>query len=199
MAAHTTMIGAGATVPARDLATITGDTVAVPQPGRLVHLQFRRFAGCPVCNLHLRRFGRRHDQIEAAGVLEVVLFHSSADDLLRYAGDLPFVVVADPKKQIYREFGVESSPRALLHPRAWWPIVRAVADSLWAIVRRRQAPPPLNPPGGRFGLPADILVDGDGRVVASHYGTHVDDQWSVEDVLALARTAADRAPSPATL
>lgn len=78
----------------------------------------------------------------------------------------------------------------MLHPRAWWPILRAVGHSLVAIVRRRQAPPSLVPKGGRFGLPADILVAADGRVVASHYGDHADDQWSVDEVLERARPAA---------
>jgi len=32
----------------------------IPEPDGLVHLQFRRFAGCPVCNLHLRSFASRH-------------------------------------------------------------------------------------------------------------------------------------------
>ncbi len=37
--------------------------------------------------------------------------------------------------------------------------------------------------GGRSGLPADFLVDGEGVVLAAHYGTHADDSWSVDDVL----------------
>ncbi|MEE3918755.1 hypothetical protein V2I01_10735 [Micromonospora sp. BRA006-A] len=55
---------------------MTGTGVDLPDPDRLIHLQFRRFAGCPVCNLHLRSIVRRHAEIEAAGVREVVLFHS---------------------------------------------------------------------------------------------------------------------------
>jgi peroxiredoxin len=94
-------------------------------PGRLVHLRFRRFAGCPVCNLHLRSFVQRHQEIEAAGVCEIVLFHAPAEELRVHVADLPFAVVGDPEKQLYAEYGVESSPRALLDPRAWFPIVRA--------------------------------------------------------------------------
>jgi hypothetical protein len=53
-------------VPQRDLVAFTGATVPVPDPELLVHLQFRRFAGCPVCNLHLRTVVTRHDEIRAA-------------------------------------------------------------------------------------------------------------------------------------
>ena len=63
----------------RELLTVTG-RIRVPDANRLVHLQFRRFAGCPICNLHLRSGARRHDEIAAAGIREVVVFHSPADE-----------------------------------------------------------------------------------------------------------------------
>jgi len=43
----------------RDLPTLTGSTVRVPDPRTLVHLQMRRYAGCPICRLHLRSLVRR--------------------------------------------------------------------------------------------------------------------------------------------
>lgn len=183
----------GAMVPPRMLVSITGERIGVPDARGLVHLQFRRFAGCPVCNLHLQSVVRRHEEIVAAGVREVVLFHSSAEQLRQYVSDMPFIVVADPRKELYRQFGVEASVRALLHPRALLPIVRAVAHSAWGILRdARPIPPLLGPEGGRFGLPADFLIDRDGVVRACHYGIHADDQWSVDQVLDLARQVRDR-------
>ncbi|GAB2903247.1 peroxiredoxin-like family protein [Streptomyces mayteni] len=178
---------AGETVTARELTPVQGPPVAVPTPDRLVHLQFRRFAGCPVCNLHLRSVVRRHAEIEAAGVLEVALFHSPAAELLPYAAELPFAVVADPTKRLYVEFGVESAPRALLNPRAWWPIARAIGSGTAAVLRGRERLPARRQPGGRLGLPADFLIAGDGRVVAVKYGEHAYDQWSVDELLELAR------------
>ncbi|MEO3923652.1 peroxiredoxin-like family protein [Micromonosporaceae bacterium B7E4] len=187
-------IGPDSVVPARDLTPVTGAALPVPDPDRLVHLQFRRFAGCPVCNLHLRSIVVRHGEIEAAGVREVVVFHSPADELAEHVADLPFAVIADPDKRLYAEFGVESARRALFDPRAWLPILRAVLRSTWAIVRRRERPPATVPHGGRFGLPADFLIAPDGRVLASRYGEHVYDQWSVDELLELAA----RAPRPAS-
>ncbi|TNC20669.1 peroxiredoxin-like family protein [Amycolatopsis alkalitolerans] len=164
----------------RQFETVTGERVTVPDPDCLVHLQFRRFAGCPVCNLHLRSVVRRHDEIVEAGVRELVFFHSPADELRKHVAGLPFAVVADPDKRVYVEYGVESAPRALLDPRVWWPILRSVVTGL---VRR--APfPSSSPVGGRLGLPADFLIAPDGRVVASKHGEHAYDQWSVEELLA---------------
>jgi peroxiredoxin len=189
----------GTVVSAPRLTDVRGDTVDVPDAdgGRLVHLQFRRFAGCPICNLHLRSVVRRHDELAAAGVREVVVFHSPADDLLVHAGDLPFAVVADPGKQLYVAFGVESGKRALLSPGAWPAIVRGITRDLGDIVRRRRSLPAPRQPGGRLGLPADLLIAPDGRIVACHYGAHADDQWSVDEVLAVAASAATAsAPAP---
>jgi len=165
-----------------------GEPVAVPDPNLLVHLQFRRFAGCPVCNLHLRSIVQRYAEITSAGVREVVVFHSSAAELREHVAGLPFAVVPDPQKRLYREFGVESAKRALLSPRAWLPILRAVARSSWALLRGRERPPSLNPAGGRFGLPADFLIAPDGAVLASKRGEHAYDQWSVDELLDLVKS-----------
>jgi hypothetical protein len=36
-------------------------------------------------------------------------------------------------------------------------------------------------------LPADFLISRDGRVLARKYGAHAYDQWSVDELLTLAR------------
>jgi len=176
----------GSLIPRHDLEAISGERVRVPDDAFLVHLQFRRFAGCPVCNLHLHSFVRRHSELVDVGIRDIVVFHSTREALLEHAADLPFAVVADPSKALYAEFGVESSPRALLDPRAWLPIVRSVARSALRIVARQSRFPSLNPEGGRLGLPADFLIASDGRLLAVKYGSHAYDQWSVDDVVALA-------------
>lgn len=39
---------------------------------------------------------------------------------------------------------------------------------------------------GILGLPADFLIDSQGRVVAAKYGLHADDHWGADDLLSLA-------------
>ncbi|WP_194815984.1 peroxiredoxin-like family protein [Nocardia sp. XZ_19_385] len=172
-------------VPDRVLTAVTGARIPIPDPDCLVHLQFRRFAGCPVCNLHLRSIVNRHPEITAANIREVVVFHSSADELRKYTADFPLDFIADPGRALYREFGVESGRRALLDPRAWPTILRGVVHTVIAVLRKRQIAPPGEPEGGRLGLPADFLIAPDGRVIASKHGVHADDQWSVDELLAL--------------
>ena len=54
-------IGPGSVVAAQELNTVSGAAVRIPDPQKVVHLQFRRFAGCPICNVHLQSVVRRHD------------------------------------------------------------------------------------------------------------------------------------------
>jgi hypothetical protein len=172
-------------VSAREWEAVLGGTVRVPDPDRLVHLQFRRFAGCPVCNLHLRSVVQRHDEIDAHGVTEVVVFHSTADELRPHVADFPFAVIGDPDKRLYVEFGVESARRSVLDPRAWGAMVFGIVRDLGPVLRGRRPLP--KPTGGRLGLPADFLIAPDGLVVAEKLGQHAYDQWSVDELLTHAR------------
>lgn len=178
-------VGEGSVVAPQELCAVSGATVPIPDPDQLVHLQFRRFAGCPICNVHLQSIIRRHDEIAAAGIKEVVVFHSTDDELRRHVAELPFAVVGDPDQVLYREFGVKSSPRAILDPRAMAPVLVPILRQLPGVGGR--PPANLHPTGGHLGLPADFLIDTDGRVIACKYGNHAYDQWSVDELLGHAR------------
>jgi peroxiredoxin len=180
-------IAPGQDFPARELAAVSGERVAVPDSKQIVHLQLRRFAGCPICHLHLRSFERRAGELATAGIREVIVFHSPAEELAPHATDFPFALIPDPERGLYRELGVESAPRALLDPRAWLGIARAVSVGTFEVLRGRARPPALNPRGGRFGLPGDFLIAPDGKLLACKYGEHADDQWTVDEVLERAR------------
>lgn len=172
---------AGDTVPTLALKNIHGAGVAVPDPqAKWVHLQFRRFAGCPICSLHLQSFLRRYPEIKDAGIKEVVVFHSPDASLLPYQGKFPFDVIGDPEKKLYEQFGVESSVFAILDPRAWPAIIKG------NLAKDR---PKGDPEGGPLGLPADFLIGPDGEIRASHYGRYAYDQWEVDDLLTLAEEA----------
>jgi len=175
---HTTMkIKVGQRIDPFTVETITGGTQLIPDPTRpLTHLQFRRFAGCPICNFHLHEFSKNVDRINGAGIREVVFFHSSRDEMLKYQEKLPFKTVADPDKTYYKRFGVEASWRAPMHPKAMWASVKGALLGKMSVTMEN----------GPLGLPADILIDAQGMVVAVKYGTHAYDQWDVSQVLAMA-------------
>lgn len=155
------------------LTTLSHGELDVPSAA-LTHLQFRRYAGCPICNLHLRTFAKGVAQLDAANVRTIAFFHSTRESMIPYQGDLPFPVVADPARHWYQLFGVERSPLGLLHPSVMWAGMKGLASV------------PSNAlagEGGHDGLPADFLIDAEGKIRGLSYGRHANDQWSLEEVL----------------
>jgi peroxiredoxin len=181
----------GDAFPTLDLATASGQRVTIPDPGGdYVHLQLRRFAGCPICNLHLRAIVARHDEIRSHGIREVVVFHATAGELAKHEAELPFPLIADPERVLYRRLGVERRLRSLLSPRALGAAIAGLAAALGKHSTKRGLLGPVKPTGGRLGLPADFLIAPDGRINALNYGRHAYDQWTVDELLDHARPLA---------
>jgi len=103
-------------------------------------------------------------------------------ELAKYEVELPFPLIADPERQLYQRFGVESRPGSLLSGRA---LRAAIAGQTAALAKRStmRAFGPIKPSGGPFGLPADFLIAPDGRLAALKYGQHAYDQWTVDELL----------------
>jgi len=90
--------------PTLELTATSGQLVTIPDAaGKFVHLQLRRFAGCPICNQHLRSIVTRHDEIRSHGIQEVVVFHSTAAELAKHEAELPFPLIADPERELPAE------------------------------------------------------------------------------------------------
>ncbi|TMD42811.1 MAG: hypothetical protein E6I88_03320 [Chloroflexi bacterium] len=92
------------------------------------------------------------------------------------------MLVGDPKKALYKEFGVEASLR-FLSLKALGAAMRGVAHGHFG----------LRLSGGPAGLPGDFLIAPSGQIKAAKYGTHAYDQWSVDELIALAKGAAMQA------
>jgi len=167
----------GDVVPAMTLESVTGEAIRIPDPDRLVHLQFRRFVDCPICNTHIAELRRRAREIEAAGIEEVIVFHSAAHSIRSYQKELPFVLIGDPSKELYRHFGVAASVRFLSR--------KALAAGMRGLARGHFG---LRQAGGPLGLPGDFLIAPSGQIQAVKYGTHAYDQWTVDELIALAGT-----------
>src|SRR5947208_3851016 len=170
--------------PTLELTAASGRQVTIPDPGGdRVHLQLRRFAGCPICNLHLRSIVTRHDEIRSHGIREVVVFHSTAKELAKHEAEMPFPLIADPNRELYQRYGVERGAGSLLSGRALRAAMAGEVAAVGSSTTKRGVLGPVKPTGGRFGLPADFLIAPDGRVAAVKYGQHAYDQWTVDELL----------------
>jgi peroxiredoxin len=167
----------GDMLPTTVMEAVTGEAINLPSAKRLVHLQFRRFVDCPICNTHIAEFRKRAREIEAAGITEVIVFHSSPKSIRSYQKDVPFMMVGDPEKTFYKGFGVEAS-LGFLSLKALGAGMRGMAHGHFGLRLAR---------GGPLGLPADFLIAPSGRLNAVKYGTDAYDQWSVDELLTLAK------------
>jgi peroxiredoxin len=174
-----THINPGKVIAHQTLQSIHGTTVDIPHPTRLTHLQFRRFAGCPVCNLHVHEFFNRHNDLVDHGIQEVVVFQSSNQVMSTRLADAPFPLISDPTKSLYKAFGVGTSITAMLNPKMLSATIKGV---------RRYGVKLPETVDAAFNLPADFLIDSSGSVLASNYGTHYDDQWDVDELIRLAES-----------
>ena len=164
-------------VPQR-LSTVCESVVGIPADSQITHIQFRRFASCPICNLHIHSFVSRHLELVEAGVHEVVVFHSTAEDILSAGGEVPFAMIADPTKELYKVFGVETSIMSVANPAAW-------VSGVKGLVKFPRFPHEKGQ--GHFGLPADFIIGKNGEVLFAKYGKHADDHLEVDEVIRLAR------------
>jgi peroxiredoxin len=169
----------GDVIPKTVWTNIDEGSVLVPQQDTFIHLQFRRFAGCPVCNLHLQSFFKRAEELKANNIHEVVVFHASQKDMLASVVDVPFDLIADPSRKLYKEFGVETSWKALLNLGVMQKALKGIRKFGMKIPQSVEA---------ELGVPADFLINQAGTVVALKYGAHADDQWSVDEVIELAKS-----------
>ncbi|WP_331346541.1 peroxiredoxin-like family protein [Cellvibrio sp. UBA7661] len=166
-------------IPAGHWQDANGREVSIPAANGWTHLQFRRYSGCAVCNLHLHSFIARQNEIRDADIQEMIIFNSTRERILNDMPDCPFTLIADPHRSLYAEFGVDQSVMAVLNPAVWLPALRGAMQFGVQVPRDDET---------SLGLPADFLIRSDGKIVAAHYGKHANDQWSVDELLTLVRT-----------
>ena len=111
---HPEQLTAGQAAPTFSLSATNGETVSLDsRPKGLTLLQFHRFSGCPACNVTVRQFAKRHDELEAEGINVIMVFHSPLDELRESmaAHNAPFLILADPDRIAYGAYAVGRSHR----------------------------------------------------------------------------------------
>lgn len=167
-----------ATLHRHHFVDINRQNINVPEIGRWTHLQFRRYSGCAMCNLHIQEIIQRRADINAASIQEVIFFQSSEEDLQAQFPDRYFAIIADANGHYYRQFGVQTSVMSVLNPKSWIPAFTGLFKFGIKLPKKGESP---------LGLPADFLIDEEGKIVAMSYGKHAYDQWSVDHLLNLVK------------
>ena len=149
----------GDIVPATTLEAVTGEAIRLPDPNRLVHLQFRRFVDCPICNTHIAESPRACSRDRSGR-------HQGGDRLSFLRQIDPLV----PEGCSFRD-GRRSEEGALQRIRRrnlarvhepQGPGGRNARDGAW--------PFRLAAFGRPSGAPGDFLIAPSGRINAAKYG-----------------------------
>ncbi|MCC6407574.1 MAG: redoxin domain-containing protein [Planctomycetes bacterium] len=123
----------------------------------------------------MRQFAARYSDLRERGLELVRVFHSPVEALAHYVESeprVPFPVLGDPERRVYRAFGVRRGLGALLKPSGWKRAREAAAAGLKPRWRDTFA-------HGISGFPADFLIGADGRIERVHYGANFTDSLSV--------------------
>lgn len=168
-AAGAARLAVGAPAPAFAVTDLDGKPLALADlKGQRVLLSFYRYAACVFCNL------RTHDVIEKApawqrqGLTVVAFFQSPAASMRKYVGKQkpPFALVPDPERKVYAQYGVEASG---------WGLVRGLTR-FNDLARGKELGLMYNEPEGETNLlPADFLIDADGRIAEAYYAQDIGD------------------------
>jgi peroxiredoxin len=161
----------GAPAPSFSLEDLGGRTVTIGVPtGRRALVAFLRNARCAVCNLWVHTTAARAAKWAEDGLDVVVVFESSASRLrAQFEGRVPpFAVLADPDGAAHDAWGSRSDAA---HVRE---IVRTGAGDA-ALARAGAAGflPIHEEDANFFRLPAEVLVERDGRVALLHVAEDV--------------------------
>ena len=84
--------------------------------GKKVFLVFMRFAGCPVCNLHVNKLLKNADRFKKKNIHVVIVYESSKTIMREFleGEKYPFTFIADPENKLYKLYSVETSLGKLL-------------------------------------------------------------------------------------
>ena len=171
---------APASAPALDLVDIYGQAIPIGGTGRRTLLSFFRDAACPFCNFRIYELTHHHASLSALGLDIVAVFGSGQAEVLHFVArhPRPFRVAADPVGASHLRYGIE---------RSFWRKLKAVVTRVPTLLRGLRIV-------GLSGLntnnlmPADFLIDEDGRIVEAYYGGDAGDRIPLERVeLFLAR------------
>lgn len=180
MAPRNTPVAEGELAPALALEDVYGSALTLEQHrGRTVLLAFHRFANCPFCNLRVHRLAERYDELHPRG-LEIIAVFESPRSLVREGvarQKLPFAIIADPDRALYREYGVDVG--------SWAGVFKSL-KRLDEIKEAKRLGLPSGPADGRKSqLPSDFVIGPDGRVLRAYLGKDIGDHLSIDELAAL--------------
>ncbi len=149
--------------------------------GKPFMISFFRFASCPFCNLRVNELVKRFDEFGDDFTI-VAIFDSPLDNLTRHTKDhrAPFPILADESNQYYRQYGIEHSFAGMLKG-----MIFRLPTLLKGMLKGYL---PLIIKGSLITMPADFLINREGKVTTAYYGKDEGDHLDFEQVKAFSKS-----------
>jgi peroxiredoxin len=173
------------TAPALELLDVYGQPIVISGKGRKTLLSFFREANCPFCNFRVFELTHNYPNLSSLGLDIVAVFSSDRNDVMKFIArqPRPFQMVADQDSKAHQQFGIE---------RSLWGKFKAMMTRIPAMIRGMRVVGLAGMNTGSL-MPADFLIDENGRIVETYYGTDAGDHIPIERIeLFLARGLASR-------
>ncbi|MHB9018248.1 MAG: peroxiredoxin family protein [Burkholderiales bacterium] len=145
--------------------------------GHWLMLSFYRYASCPLCNLRVHDLSRRYMAWQSQGLQMLAVFQSPPDKLRQYTGrqETPFPLMPDPEQRLYTKYRVKNSWAGFL--KAWLTRLPEIGRSVFG---HRFFPGSVE--GGIHRIPADFIINPEGRIVIAYYGRDIGDHLPVNQI-----------------
>lgn len=140
-------------------------------------LAFLRYYGCTICQLDIMEFNKLYEKFEEMGAdIKIVL--QSTPDVIKEAdkkAKLKFEIICDPKQELYEKFEIKAAES--LEGLKAGNIAEKVADAKSMGLSHGEYE------GNELQLPAMFIVDGNNKVIYSHYAKDGADIPRAKEVL----------------
>lgn len=171
----------GNNAPSFTVVDAKGETIQLENyRGKKVFLAFFRYASCPVCNFRMNEIIQNYEAIQAKGYVFIAVFESNNQTLQDYLKEteVPFSIVGDPELELYKKYGVQ---------RSFWRMVGSMFNKKTkhdlkegkVLVKGKN----LKRDGNMSRIPADFILDENGKVTIAYYGKNISDHLPLETIL----------------
>ncbi|HEY9049507.1 MAG TPA: peroxiredoxin-like family protein [Ohtaekwangia sp.] len=146
--------------------------------GQKVYLAFQRNAGCPVCNLQVHQLLKHADDFMAQNIAVLLVYESSLEKMREYLGEntYPFHFIADPDNKLYNQYGVGQSLGKFFKSLFHGLIEKATQG-------KKLYKKSISQDGHTTTIPAEFVIDKDGKLSKVHYGEYIGDHLPIESLL----------------
>ena len=149
--------------------------------GRKIYLTFMRNVSCPFCNVRVHRLMGNRLRLERSGLKVILLFESSGEKLQKsilHQGLLPWNLIGDPEKNLYKTYGVEKSVFKMLRT---YISANNVKETI-TLSKTLETTKEKDKDASDTLIPADFFINEDFIIERAHYGKHLDNHLPIEDI-----------------